>query len=112
MKKTEESDSINHMMMKNAPEISWENTLGAPNGVPFDDDTRQLVNDCINLPMPSPINISLLFEKSNNFPIKFPINTIKSISLKEQNNVPINILEVSIHIYIFIHFFKKNILYF
>ncbi|XP_044006151.1 uncharacterized protein LOC122851159 isoform X2 [Aphidius gifuensis] len=81
------------MMIEAAPEISWENTLGAPNGVPFDNDTRQLVNDCINLPMPSPINISVLIEKSNNFPIEFPINTIKSISLKEQSNIPVDMLE-------------------
>lgn len=80
-----------------APEISWENTLGAPNGIPFDDDTKELVKSCMNLPMPPPTTLSIIIKKSDVFPIKFPVDTVKCHSLKERG-IAIDILEVYIYI--------------
>lgn len=77
------------------PEISWENTLGSPNGVPLDENTKELVKDCMNVCMPRPITISALMKRSEIFPIKFPINTVRCTALQERG-ISGDVLEVSL----------------
>ncbi|XP_011315507.1 uncharacterized protein [Fopius arisanus] len=64
------------------PQISWENTLGSPNGVPFDDETKELVGDCMGVPVPPPVNILTIIKKSDGFPIQFPIKTVQCAALR------------------------------
>ncbi|KAH0539595.1 uncharacterized protein LOC123260183 isoform X2 [Cotesia glomerata] len=74
------------------PEISWENTLGSPNGVPFDDDTKQLVKDCMHVCTPPPVTLTTLIKRSEIFPIQFPIKTVRCSFLKERS-IKTDILE-------------------
>ncbi|XP_011703692.1 PREDICTED: uncharacterized protein LOC105459404 isoform X1 [Wasmannia auropunctata] len=72
------------MLAKDPPEISWENTLGSPNGVPFDDDTKELLRKCLDVSVPPPTNVAELIRRSNAFPTKFPINTVRCAALKDR----------------------------
>lgn len=75
------------------PEISWENTLGSPNGVPFDGETKELVGDCMGVPIPPPVNILTVIKKSDGFPVPFPIKTVQSSALRARG-ISEDILEV------------------
>ncbi|XP_046751797.1 uncharacterized protein LOC124414772 isoform X1 [Diprion similis] len=77
-----------------APDISWENTLGAPNGVPIDEDTKKILKPCLDLPPPPPISLNELITKSENFPITIPVNTVRARALKERGISP-DTLEVN-----------------
>lgn len=79
--------------MKDPPEISWENTLGSPNGVPFDDDTKELLKRCLDVSVPAPTSLAELIKQSNAFPVKFPTNTMKCIALKDRG-ISMETLEV------------------
>lgn len=72
------------MLAKDPPEISWENTLGSPHGVPFDDDTKELLKKCLDVSVPPPTSVAELIRRSNAFPLKFPINTVKCSALKDR----------------------------
>ncbi|XP_066596580.1 uncharacterized protein [Prorops nasuta] len=72
------------VLAKEPPEISWENTLGAPNGVPFDDDTKELLRKCLQLSLPPPTTLEQLVKRSEEFPVKFPINTVRCSSLRHK----------------------------
>ena len=82
------------MVSREPPEICWENTLGAPNGVPFDEDTKELLKNCINIKMPRPIHLNDFLKRSEDFPISFPINTVRCCSLKDRG-IPLEVLEVT-----------------
>lgn len=72
------------MLMKDPPEISWENTLGSPHGVPFDDDTKELLKKCLDVSVPPPTSVSELIKRSDAFPVKFPISTMRCASLRDR----------------------------
>lgn len=80
-------------LLKEPPEISWENTLGAPDGVPFDDDTKELLRRCIDVSTSTPTTLTQIMKRSEAFPINFPINTVRCSALKERG-ISTNILEV------------------
>ncbi|XP_032675336.1 uncharacterized protein LOC116846058 isoform X2 [Odontomachus brunneus] len=75
-------------LIKEPPEISWENSLGSPSGVPFDDDTKELLKKCLDVSIPPPTSLSELIKRSNAFPIKFPINTMRFTALKDRGINP------------------------
>ena len=89
--------------LREPPEISWENTLGAPNGVPFDDETKALLRDCLGVSMPPPTTLAELLKRSDAFPIPFPINTPRCSALKSRG-IGTDILEVRTTLYILYHF--------
>ncbi|XP_043508554.1 uncharacterized protein LOC122527978 isoform X2 [Frieseomelitta varia] len=70
-------------LLKEPPEISWENTLGAPDGVPFDDDTKELLRRCIDVSTPTPTTLAQIIKRSEAFPIDFPINTVRCSTLRD-----------------------------
>ncbi|XP_018351329.1 PREDICTED: uncharacterized protein LOC108753876 isoform X2 [Trachymyrmex septentrionalis] len=72
------------MLAKDPPEISWDYTLGSPNGVPFDDDIKELLRKCLDVSVSPSINITELIRRSNAFPLMFPINTVKCAALKDR----------------------------
>ncbi|XP_043278458.1 uncharacterized protein [Venturia canescens] len=74
------------------PEISWENTLGAPGGVPFDDDTRDLLKECLDLRIPQPSTLPQLIERSEAFPLAFPVNSSRCAVLRDRG-IPHETLE-------------------
>lgn len=80
-------------MAREPPEISWENTLGSPNGVPFDEETKILLRDCLNVSMPPQITLTELMKRSDAFPIPFPINSPRCFALKSRG-ISTDILEV------------------
>lgn len=86
-------DTRQQALLKEPPEISWENTLGAPDGVPFDDDTKELLRRCIDVSTSTPTTLTQIMKRSEAFPINFPINTVKCSALKERG-ISTNILEV------------------
>ncbi|RLU19219.1 hypothetical protein DMN91_007776 [Ooceraea biroi] len=71
-------------LLKEPPEISWENTLGSPHGVPFDDDTKELLKSCLDVSVPPPTNLAELIKRSNAFPVKFPISTMRCAALRDR----------------------------
>ncbi|XP_014478747.1 PREDICTED: uncharacterized protein LOC106746556 isoform X2 [Dinoponera quadriceps] len=75
-------------LIKEPPEISWENTLGSPDGVPFDDDTKELLKRCLDISVPPPTNLSELMKRSDAFPVKFPISTMTCAALKTRGTSP------------------------
>ncbi|XP_034177844.1 ADP-ribosylarginine hydrolase CG3568 isoform X1 [Osmia lignaria lignaria] len=79
-------------LLREPPEISWENTLGAPNGVPFDDDTKELLRKCIDVSTPTPTTLPQIIKRSEAFPIKFPVNTIRCSALRDRG-ISTDILE-------------------
>lgn len=83
-------------LTKEPPEISWENSLGSPSGVPFDDDTKELLKKCLDVSMPPPTSLSELIKRSDAFPIKFPINTMRCAALKDRGINP-EIIEVCVN---------------
>ncbi|XP_076762495.1 ADP-ribosylarginine hydrolase CG2909 [Xylocopa sonorina] len=90
-------------LLKEPPEISWENTLGAPDGVPFDDDTKELLRKCIDVSTPTPTTLSQIIKRSEAFPINFPINTVRCSTLRDKG-VATNILEMNANsVYPLIH---------
>ncbi|XP_043475220.1 uncharacterized protein LOC122506884 isoform X2 [Leptopilina heterotoma] len=98
-----QEDSQIPIMAREPPEISWENTLGAPNGVPFDDETKNLLRDCLNISMPSQITLAELMKQSDAFPIAFPINTPRCFALKSRG-ISNDILEMNANsVYPIIH---------
>ncbi|XP_072742639.1 uncharacterized protein [Anoplolepis gracilipes] len=72
------------MLTKDPPELSWENTLGSPHGVPFDDDTKELLKKCLNVSVPPPTSVTELIKRSDAFPVKFPISTMRCASLRDR----------------------------
>lgn len=86
-------DTRQQALLKEPPEISWENTLGAPDGVPFDDDTKELLRRCIDVSTSTPTTLTQIMKRSEAFPINFPINTVRCSALKERG-ISTNILEV------------------
>ncbi|XP_012233903.1 uncharacterized protein [Linepithema humile] len=70
--------------MKEPPEISWENSFGSPSGVPFDDDTKELLKKCLDVSVPPPTSLSELIKRSDAFPVTFPINTMRCSSLRSR----------------------------
>ena len=80
-------------MTREPPEISWENSLGTPNGVPFDDDTKTLLRDCLQVSRPPTVTLAELLKRSDAFPIPFPINTPRCFALKSRG-IGTDILEV------------------
>ncbi|XP_014210277.1 uncharacterized protein LOC106640682 [Copidosoma floridanum] len=66
------------------PEISWENTLGAPTGVPFDDETKELLRACLGAKMPSPATLTEIIKRSENFPVPFPVGNARSFALRDR----------------------------
>ncbi|CAL7950081.1 unnamed protein product [Xylocopa violacea] len=90
-------------LLKEPPEISWENTLGAPDGVPFDDDTKELLRKCIDVSTPTPTTLSQIIKRSEAFPINFPINTVRCSTLRDKG-VATNVLEMNANsVYPLIH---------
>ncbi|XP_025074092.1 uncharacterized protein LOC105427283 [Pogonomyrmex barbatus] len=87
------NEARQQMLAKDPPEISWENTLGSPNGVPFDDDTKELLKKCLDVSVPPPTSIAELIRRSNAFPVKFPINTMRCTALKDRG-ISADIIEV------------------
>ncbi|XP_014234714.1 uncharacterized protein LOC106657626 [Trichogramma pretiosum] len=79
-------------LIDEVPDISWENTLGAPNGVPFDEATKDLLRACIDQKMPTPTTLTEIIKRSENFPVPFPVNTVRSFSLRNRG-IGIDILE-------------------
>ncbi|XP_018317844.1 uncharacterized protein [Mycetomoellerius zeteki] len=77
-------EALQQMLAKDPPEISWENTLGSPNGVPFDDDTKELLRKCLDVSVLPPTSVTELIRRSNAFPLKFPINTVRCAALKNR----------------------------
>ncbi|XP_012256850.2 uncharacterized protein LOC105686515 [Athalia rosae] len=77
-----------------APDISWENTLGAPGGIPIDDETKELLKKCLDLPAPAPVTVDELILKSDEFPIAIPVNSVRLRNLKERG-ISTDILEVN-----------------
>ncbi|XP_076645283.1 ADP-ribosylarginine hydrolase CG2909 [Halictus rubicundus] len=77
-------DANQEELLREAPEISWENTLGAPNGVPFDEDTKELLRKCVDVSAPSPATLTQIMKRSEAFPIKFPIKTTRCSALRER----------------------------
>lgn len=72
------------MLTKEPPELSWENTLGSPHGVPFDDDTKELLKECLDVSILPPTSLAELIKRSDAFPVKFPISTMRCASLKDR----------------------------
>lgn len=72
------------MLLKDPPEISWENTLGSPHGVPFDEDTKELLKKCLDASVPPPTSLAELMKRSEAFPVKFPISTMRCASLRNR----------------------------
>lgn len=90
-------------LLKEAPEISWENTLGAPDGVPFDDDTTELLRKCIDVSTPTPTNLAQIIKRSEAFPINFPVKTVRCSSLRDRG-IGTDILEMNANsVYPLIH---------
>ncbi|XP_015433245.1 PREDICTED: uncharacterized protein LOC107189267 isoform X2 [Dufourea novaeangliae] len=90
-------------LLQEAPEISWENTLGAPNGVPFDDDTKELLRTCLDVSAPSPTTLAQIIKRSEVFPINFPINTTRCSALRDRG-ISTEILEMNANsVYPLIH---------
>ncbi|KAK2589297.1 hypothetical protein KPH14_007848 [Odynerus spinipes] len=81
-------------LTREPPEISWENTLGAPNGVPFDDDTKELLKKCLDVSIPTPATFTEIIKRSSTFPINFPINTVKCLAMRERG-VSAELLELN-----------------
>ncbi|XP_031785731.1 uncharacterized protein LOC100116601 isoform X5 [Nasonia vitripennis] len=71
-------------MLHDPPEISWENSLGAPNGVPFDDATKELLRGCLDVKMPTPATLTEIIKRSENFPVPFPVNSVRCCSLRDR----------------------------
>lgn len=71
-------------LLREPPEISWENALGSPNGVPFDDDTKELLKKCLDVSVPPPTNLAELIKRSDTFPVKFPIGTMRCAALRDR----------------------------
>lgn len=98
-----DEESQQEVLTKEPPEISWENTLGAPNGVPFDDDTKELLRKCLDVTPPAPANLSQIIKRSEAFPINFPINTIRCSALRDRG-ITTDILEMNANsVYPLIH---------
>ncbi|XP_029164356.1 uncharacterized protein LOC114935638 isoform X2 [Nylanderia fulva] len=76
------------MLLRYPPEISWENTLGSPHGVPFDDDMIELLKNCLDVSVPPPTSFVDLIERSEAFPVKFPISTMRCVSLRNRGVSP------------------------
>ncbi|XP_031365350.1 uncharacterized protein LOC102673852 isoform X2 [Apis dorsata] len=96
-------DTRQQALLKEPPEISWENTLGAPDGVPFDDDTKELLRRCIDVSTSTPTTLTQIMKRSEAFPINFPINTVRCSALKERG-ISTNILEMNANsVYPLIH---------
>lgn len=72
------------MLAREPPELSWENTLGSPHGVPFDDDTKELLKKCLDVSVSPPTSLAELIKQSDAFPVKFPISTMRCASLKDR----------------------------
>ncbi|KAK0089336.1 hypothetical protein PV325_007880 [Microctonus aethiopoides] len=90
-------------MMIEPPEISWENSLGTPHGVPIDEDTKELVRDCMHTCMPPPITLATLMKRSEIFPISFPVKSVKCSFLLERG-IRENVLEFNANsVYPIIH---------
>lgn len=70
--------------MREPPEISWENTLGSPSGVPFDDDTKELLRRCLDVSVPPPTSLAELIKRSDALPVKFPISTMRCAALRDR----------------------------
>ncbi|XP_017875387.1 uncharacterized protein LOC108622189 isoform X2 [Ceratina calcarata] len=85
-------DENQQAVLKEPPEISWENTLGAPDGVPFDDDTKELLRKCIDVSTPTPTTLAQIMKRSEAFPINFPIKTVRCFALKDRG-IPTEVLE-------------------
>ncbi|XP_012272314.1 uncharacterized protein LOC105695377 [Orussus abietinus] len=81
-------------LIREAPEISWENTLGAPSGVPLDEDTKELLKTCMDVSVPPPTTLTELIKRSEIFPISFPINTVRCAALRDRG-IHHDILEVN-----------------
>ncbi|KAI4479299.1 hypothetical protein M0804_011084 [Polistes exclamans] len=81
-------------LTKEPPEISWENTLGAPNGVPFDEDTKELLKNCLDVSIPPQTTITEIIKRSSTFPINFPINTVRCSALRDKG-VSADVLELN-----------------
>lgn len=80
-------------MSRELPEISWNNTLGFPDGVALDDATRESLQSCLEVKMPPPVILNELIQQSSAFPISFPIDTARCSTLKDQG-IRTDILEV------------------
>ncbi|XP_015598090.1 uncharacterized protein LOC107269110 isoform X2 [Cephus cinctus] len=78
------SEEVTLQEMMEAPEISWENTLGAPGGVPFDHETKELLKKCLDVSQPLPTTSLEIIKRSESFPLKFPINTVRCAALKDR----------------------------
>ncbi|KAJ8673429.1 hypothetical protein QAD02_004691 [Eretmocerus hayati] len=71
-------------MLLEPPEISWENTLGAPNGVPFDEPTKELLRECLEQKVPAPTTLTEIIKRSEGFPVRFPVNGMRSYALRDR----------------------------
>ncbi|XP_031831497.1 ADP-ribosylarginine hydrolase CG2909 isoform X1 [Nomia melanderi] len=96
-------DARQQALLKEAPEISWENTLGAPNGVPFDEDTKELLRKCLEVSAPTPTTLAQIIKRSEAFPINFPIKTTRCSTLRDRG-IATDILEMNANsVYPLIH---------
>lgn len=85
------------LQTKEPPELSWENTLGSPHGVPFDDDTKDLLKKCLDVSVPPPTSLAELIKRSDAFPVKFPISTMRCASLRDRG-VSAETIEVCVNV--------------
>ncbi|XP_034173935.2 ADP-ribosylarginine hydrolase CG3568-like [Osmia lignaria lignaria] len=80
-----------------------EISLGAPNGVPFDDDTKEMLRKCIDVSIPTPTSLPQIIKQSEAFPLKFPIDTMRCSALRNRG-VSTDILEMNANsVYPLIH---------
>ncbi|XP_012256344.2 uncharacterized protein LOC105686262 isoform X1 [Athalia rosae] len=57
------------------PDIKWANRLGLQDRSRLDDATKKLLQECVETTVPPPVTFESLVEKSNAFPLKFPVRT-------------------------------------
>ncbi|XP_031842434.1 ADP-ribosylarginine hydrolase CG3568-like isoform X2 [Nomia melanderi] len=90
-------------LLKKAPNISWKNTLGTPNGVPIDEDTKELLKKCLDVSAPPPTTLEQIIQQSEAFPINFPIQTTRCSTLRDRG-IATDILEMNANsVYPLIH---------
>ncbi|XP_033227629.1 uncharacterized protein LOC117179704 isoform X2 [Belonocnema kinseyi] len=100
---SEQEETQMPVTMREPPEISWENTLGAPNGVPFDEETKVLLRDCLKVSISPQTTLAELIKRSDSFPISFPINTPRCFALNSRG-IGTDILEMNANsVYPLIH---------
>ncbi|XP_015520624.2 uncharacterized protein [Neodiprion pinetum] len=69
---------------KAPPNVSWPSRLSELDGNRLNKATRKLLKGCLETTRPPLINLPTLVEKSNSFPLKFPVNTVRISELQKR----------------------------